>query len=269
MHSEGSPREKGAVGWFGRVCFFTLIVPFTLHSRLRNTPRSLASRQPHTMRLATASLLLTALSAAAGAGVAPTHAPHAEPVRAPPPTATAKPPPASIPASAAAVAVVGAPKPALTRPPGDAGRRGGPRAPSPSPADGDFPRRPPPPPSDSPFYPFYCFFFPHQCGSTPPPPPRPTPQPTVTPQPTPAPSATPPPTTPPPTTPPATTPPPPPPPPSDATTILSLHNAARAKHSAPALAWDTAAASSAASWVAKCNFQHSGSSKYGENLCLG
>ena len=44
---------------------------------------------------------------------------------------------------------------------------------------------------------------------------------------------------------------------------LDLHNAYRARHHAPPLAWDDALAASAQSWANNCVFQHSGP---GENL---
>ncbi|KAI8577656.1 hypothetical protein K450DRAFT_282434 [Umbelopsis ramanniana AG] len=55
---------------------------------------------------------------------------------------------------------------------------------------------------------------------------------------------------------------------SDESTILSAHNAYRAKHSAPALKWNSTLASYAQKWSDGCVFQHSGG-PYGENLAMG
>jgi len=55
---------------------------------------------------------------------------------------------------------------------------------------------------------------------------------------------------------------------SDESTILAAHNAYRAKHSAPALKWNSTLASYAQNWSDGCEFKHSGG-PYGENLAMG
>jgi uncharacterized protein YkwD len=55
---------------------------------------------------------------------------------------------------------------------------------------------------------------------------------------------------------------------SDESTILAAHNAYRAKHSAPALKWNSTLASYAQKWSDGCEFKHSGG-PYGENLAMG
>jgi uncharacterized protein YkwD len=55
---------------------------------------------------------------------------------------------------------------------------------------------------------------------------------------------------------------------SDESAILNAHNAYRAKHSAPALKWNSTLASYAQKWSDGCVFQHSGG-PYGENLAMG
>jgi hypothetical protein len=56
-------------------------------------------------------------------------------------------------------------------------------------------------------------------------------------------------------------------------TILSVHNADRAAHSAPAMVWNASAAAFAASYTAGCpgggtSLIHSGNPNFGENLAL-
>jgi uncharacterized protein YkwD len=56
---------------------------------------------------------------------------------------------------------------------------------------------------------------------------------------------------------------------SERSFILRRHNQLRAKHSAPRLKWDRAMTSLAASWAARCIFEHSTyeqRNKTGENL---
>lgn len=53
----------------------------------------------------------------------------------------------------------------------------------------------------------------------------------------------------------------------NATTFLRAHNALRARHGAPALAWNTTLAAGAQSWANACVFAHSTpNGAYGENL---
>lgn len=54
-----------------------------------------------------------------------------------------------------------------------------------------------------------------------------------------------------------------------AQTMLSMHNADRAKHSAAALTWSTTLASAAASWAAGCKWQHTPNNPYGQNIAAG
>ncbi|HEY3353259.1 MAG TPA: CAP family protein [Polyangia bacterium] len=59
----------------------------------------------------------------------------------------------------------------------------------------------------------------------------------------------------------------------DAGVIFTAHNAYRARHCAPPLTWSADVAKVAQAWADRlardCSFQHSGSSKYGENLWAG
>lgn len=48
--------------------------------------------------------------------------------------------------------------------------------------------------------------------------------------------------------------------------MLTYHNALRAKHQAPALAWDKQLEAAAKDWASQCKFMHSGSAGQGENL---
>ncbi|TKY84920.1 hypothetical protein EX895_006000 [Sporisorium graminicola] len=52
-------------------------------------------------------------------------------------------------------------------------------------------------------------------------------------------------------------------------TMLSMHNADRAKHSASALTWDATLASAAAKWAAGCKWQHTPNNPYGQNIAAG
>lgn len=56
---------------------------------------------------------------------------------------------------------------------------------------------------------------------------------------------------------------------SFAQTMLNMHNADRAKHSAPPLTWSPTLASAAASWAAKCKWQHTPNNPYGQNIAAG
>jgi uncharacterized protein YkwD len=51
--------------------------------------------------------------------------------------------------------------------------------------------------------------------------------------------------------------------------ILDAHNALRAKHCVPALAWSTPLAASAQVWANRCDFNHDHHSQDGENLFWG
>ena len=51
--------------------------------------------------------------------------------------------------------------------------------------------------------------------------------------------------------------------------LLSAHNLYRAKHHAPALAWDDTLAAYALWHASKCEFRHSTTHRYGENLAAG
>jgi uncharacterized protein YkwD len=55
---------------------------------------------------------------------------------------------------------------------------------------------------------------------------------------------------------------------ADARAIVEQHNARRAKHCAPPLAWSNEVATVAQAWADRCVFQHS-QGKYGENLAMG
>jgi uncharacterized protein YkwD len=50
---------------------------------------------------------------------------------------------------------------------------------------------------------------------------------------------------------------------------LNLHNAKRAMHGTPALAWSASLAAAAQQWADGCSFKHSGFNGYGENLYYG
>ncbi|GAC97049.1 hypothetical protein PHSY_004633 [Pseudozyma hubeiensis SY62] len=52
-------------------------------------------------------------------------------------------------------------------------------------------------------------------------------------------------------------------------TILSIHNTDRAKHSASPLTWSPTLASAAASWAAKCQWGHTPNNPYGQNIAAG
>ncbi|CDR87748.1 related to PRY1-strong similarity to the plant PR-1 class of pathogen related proteins [Sporisorium scitamineum] len=52
-------------------------------------------------------------------------------------------------------------------------------------------------------------------------------------------------------------------------TMLSMHNADRAKHSASPLTWDTTLASAAAKWASGCKWQHTPNNPYGQNIAAG
>ncbi|SOV06641.1 related to PRY1 - strong similarity to the plant PR-1 class of pathogen related proteins [Ustilago sp. UG-2017a] len=54
-----------------------------------------------------------------------------------------------------------------------------------------------------------------------------------------------------------------------ASTILKLHNDYRARHSAPALVWDSTVASASASWAAGCKWAHTPNNPYGQNIAAG
>ncbi|KAJ9477517.1 SCP domain-containing protein [Pseudozyma hubeiensis] len=56
---------------------------------------------------------------------------------------------------------------------------------------------------------------------------------------------------------------------SFASTILSIHNTDRAKHSASPLTWSPTLASAAASWAAKCQWGHTPNNPYGQNIAAG
>ncbi|SJX61284.1 related to PRY1-strong similarity to the plant PR-1 class of pathogen related proteins [Sporisorium reilianum f. sp. reilianum] len=54
-----------------------------------------------------------------------------------------------------------------------------------------------------------------------------------------------------------------------AQTMIDMHNADRAKHSAAALTWDTTLATAAAQWAANCKFAHTPNNPYGQNIAAG
>lgn len=52
-------------------------------------------------------------------------------------------------------------------------------------------------------------------------------------------------------------------------TMLDMHNADRAKHSASPLTWSPTLASAAASWASGCKWQHTPNNPYGQNIAAG
>ncbi|SNX82593.1 related to PRY1 - strong similarity to the plant PR-1 class of pathogen related proteins [Melanopsichium pennsylvanicum] len=52
-------------------------------------------------------------------------------------------------------------------------------------------------------------------------------------------------------------------------TILSIHNADRAKHSAAALTWSSTLTSAAAQWASGCKWAHTPNNPYGQNIAAG
>ena len=57
--------------------------------------------------------------------------------------------------------------------------------------------------------------------------------------------------------------------PSKLQAILDAHNAYRAKHCVPSLAWSAELAASAQQWATRCDFNHDDHSRFGENLFWG